>query len=65
MELSKLFLFYIIIILFLYFTKQNLFQFSDLPEDKKRRKFIMLSVLSILIAIIVYFINIFYEYYFE
>jgi hypothetical protein len=63
MELSKLFLFYIFIILVIYFIKPSIFQLNNLPENQKRRKFILILLFMFIVAIIIFFFKIFYEYY--
>ena len=63
MELSKLFLLYIVIILFLYMSKPQLFQFSNLSEDVRRKKLIFLILFILILSLILFYLNVFMEYY--
>ncbi len=63
MELSKLFMIYLFIIVLIYMYKPHLFRFTDLTEEERIRKTIVLLTFFIIIAIFVFYMKIFFEYY--
>jgi len=77
MEISQLFLFYIMIIFFVYYTKPTLFQFDEVPQEIlqsgdhekiehwKRQKFLFVIFFMMIIAMILFYVKIGYEYYFH
>ncbi len=76
MQISQLFLFYIMIIFFVYYTKPSLFQFDQVPQEIllsnndetiqhwKRQKFLFVIFFMMIIAMILFYVKIGYEYYF-
>lgn len=74
--ISQLFLFYIMIIFFIYYTKPTLFQFDEVPSEMiqtnneetiqhwKRQKFLFVIFLMMIIAMILFYVKVAYEYYF-
>ncbi len=65
MELSKLFLFYILIIIVLYYTQPTLFQLNHLPDDIRKQKLVFLICVMLFIAVSLFYIRMMYEYYFS
>lgn len=73
--ISQLFLFYIMIIFFIYYTKPTLFQFDEVPSEMiqtnneetiqhwKRQKFLFVIFLMMIIAMILFYVKVAYEYY--
>ena len=76
MQLSQLFLFYIMIIFFVYYIKPSLFQFDEVPleilqskndetiQHWKRQKFLFVIFFMMIIAMILFYVKVGYEYYF-
>jgi hypothetical protein len=55
-------LFYLLILYLLYLSKPHLFKFDDSNQGLRRRKFILLMAMMIIIAIISMYIKIFFEW---
>jgi hypothetical protein len=63
LEFKHLVLIYAILIFLLFFFKPQFFNLNIMDKETKRRKFLMLVALFIILAILSYYIKIYMEYY--
>ena len=63
LEFKHLVLIYAILIFLLFFFKPQFFNLNIVDKETKRRKFLMLVALFIILAIISYYIKIYLELY--
>jgi hypothetical protein len=49
--------------LFLYMSKPELFQFSNLNENARRKKLLFLILFILILSLMLFYVNIFFEYY--
>jgi hypothetical protein len=63
LEFKHLVLIYAILLFLLFFFKPQLFNLNVIDKDLRKRKFLMLVALFIILAIISYYIKIYFELY--
>ncbi len=63
LEFKHLILIYAIFIFLLFFFKPHLFNLQIADKEVRRRKFLMLVALFIILAILSYYVKIYLEYY--